>query len=123
MSSEMHILPDKVKIFAQTIRRIFLKWSVQRPVLSMTLVIIGTVTLLPLVTAATLMPMALLLTYTGILASHGILYITYNIFIQGLLLAMVIVALFIASFAIATSASVFHSYKIFKTSVITKKNI
>jgi hypothetical protein len=36
---------------------------------------------------------------------------------------MVIVALFIASFAIATSASVFHSYKIFKTSVITKKNI
>ncbi|KAJ3658751.1 hypothetical protein Zmor_010472 [Zophobas morio] len=121
MSIEVQILPDKVRTFAQGVRRLFLKWSVQRPVLSMTCVIVGTVTLLPLVTAATLMPMALLLTYTGVLASHGIFYVTYNVFIQGLLLAMVIVALFIISFAVATSVSVFHSYRIFRRSVSIKK--
>lgn len=87
----------------------------------MSLVVIGAVVLLPVVTAATLMPIALLLTYTGILASQGIFYITYNIFIQGMLLAMVIVALFVVGFATATSASVFHSYKIFKTVSIKKK--
>lgn len=102
---------------ATVVRRLLLKWSAQRPILFMTFVIIGTVTLLPFVTAVTLLPVASLFTYTGILASQGFVYLAYNILIQGILFSIIIMTLFIISFIVITGASVLHYYRAFKNTV------
>lgn len=100
------------------VRRLILKWSAQRPILFMSLVIIVTVSLLPFVTAMALLPIAHLLSYIGALASQGFVYLTYNILIQGLMFSIIIVSLFIASFTIViTSAFVLPCYRAFKNSV------
>ncbi|CAH2014358.1 unnamed protein product [Acanthoscelides obtectus] len=97
-----------------------MKWCAERPLAAIFIVIVSTVMVLPLITAAVLMPIAILMDFGSYLGNKGWLYVMYMLLFQGMTLALLFMFLFSAAFIVASSATVLHSYGV-TTDILQKK--
>ncbi|XP_019866162.2 uncharacterized protein LOC109595282 [Aethina tumida] len=108
---EIPELPESVQLYLEKIRSHIIKFSLEHPFAALFIVITACAFILPIITVSVLMPVVWLVHFSQYVSKYGILYVMYIIFFQGVLLAVVLISLFFAAFALATSLSVVHSYK------------
>lgn len=107
----MGTLVEPCLLFLRNIKSNTLQWAAQRPVLALVIVIIITGSILPFISALSLLPVVAIFNIGHFLESKGIFTIFSAIFGQGMFLVVVLCILFTVSFLTVTSANLFHSYR------------
>ncbi|KAF2901731.1 hypothetical protein ILUMI_04459 [Ignelater luminosus] len=102
------------------VQRKLIRWFAQRPVLTLMLIITIGIGILPAVTIVMLTPLAVTFDYVGIFASGGVSTV-YSVLFKGFLLAFFVLMLLATGFLILTCVSVIHSYKLFSSFSLRKK--
>ncbi|XP_018573742.1 uncharacterized protein LOC108912833 [Anoplophora glabripennis] len=87
------------------------EWIARKPGTALTLVILSSVLVLPLVTSVALTPFIILLNLSNFLATKGVIYVLYMFLFQVITLAVLLAVLFFIAFGFATLLSLLHSYK------------
>ncbi|KAG5892991.1 hypothetical protein JTB14_031842 [Gonioctena quinquepunctata] len=113
MQRQLDIVIDFSKQSIQMLRSGLMEFSAERPAAALAMVIIFSMILLPLITAAVLTPFSMFLDLSHFLASKGLLYVLYTLVFQVIALAGLILVLFCVAFFVAGSLTMLHSYNSF----------